>query len=174
MPRHYDVIATFEGEHAAEVVLEHLRRRGFVADEVAVLLGDHCWGWGRCRRFRVRARHRFAEGAALGGLIGGCLGAVIMLLTGVSAGFVGVGAGVGFGGVVGWMLGGMIGLGYDQHQAVLGEVAPVREVPDPQGRGPRKARREGSIAVGVRATSLAQAELAEQVFVLGGATTVAS
>ncbi len=166
MERQYNVVATFDNSRKAEAVLDRLLARGIGTDEVTVLVADRARG----RHFAIDAKHKFPEGAAVGGLIGAVIGA---LVAGISAA-VGVAipgleaitagiviaslAGAGAGGLLGWLIGGLAGLGFDQHEAKLVE----------------DEAKDGHIVVGVRADTEAKADVAEQVFEQGGATSVAS
>ena len=122
-----NVTALFKDRPAAEAAVTALTDRGFMKDDISVLMSATTQG----REFGIAESSKAPEGAVTGAALGGALGAVLAGLAAVGAimvpglGLVAAGpilaalAGAGAGGAAGGLIGGLVGAGIPEHEAKL-------------------------------------------------------
>jgi hypothetical protein len=120
------VTGLFKNRVAAEAAVDALLKRGFVRDDISVLMSDAT----RTKEFGLQTRTHAADGLGIGSAVGGAVGAVLAAITAVGttlflpginlviAGPIAAAlAGAGAGGATGGMIGALIGAGIPEYRA---------------------------------------------------------
>lgn len=151
--------ALFRNREDADRAYQELLDRGFTSDQISVLMSEEA----RARYSGTKVEHgsKALEGTGAGAAIGGTLGAIIGALAalGTSVVLPGLGlvvagplvaalAGAGAGGATGGLVGALIGSG----------------IPEDTIRHYESGLREGSIVLGFKPRSVAEAEEVEKVW----------
>src|SRR6266536_3878811 len=140
------VTGLFKNRLAAEAAVDAIMKRGYMRDDISVMMSDAT----RSKEFALQARTHAADGAGVGGAVGGVVGAVLATIVAVgstiylpglnfliagpiSAALAGAGAGAATGGVIG----ALIGAGIPEYRAKVYAAG----------------LREGGILIGVEARS---------------------
>src|SRR5258705_3513418 len=140
------ITGLFSNRIAAEAAVDAIIKRGYMREDISVLMSDAT----RSKEFALQTRTHAADGAGIGGALGGAVGAVLAAITAVGTtiflpciNFVIAGplaaalAGAGAGGATGGVIGALIGAGIPEYRA---------KVYDAELRG-------GGILIGVEAKS---------------------
>jgi hypothetical protein len=120
------VTGLFKNKVAAEAAVDALMKRGYIRDDISVLMSDAT----RSKEFALQTRTHAADGAGIGGALGGAVGAVLAAIAAVGstiflpginlviAGPIAAAlAGAGAGGATGGLIGGLIGAGIPEYRA---------------------------------------------------------
>lgn len=161
------VTGLFVNRVAAESAVDAIIKRGYVRDDISVLMSDST----RNKEFALETRTHAADGAGIGGAVGGAMGAVLAAIVAVGTSLIIPGinliiagpllaalAGAGAGGATGGLIGGLIGAGIPEHRARVYETS----------------LRGGGILIGVEAKTDAEVETLEQLLEYVGAQYVRS
>lgn len=116
----------FSSRDSAEVAVDTLKRAGFSADDISVLMADKQGS----HEFAAEKNTKAPEGAATGVGVGGGIGGVLGLMAGIGAlAIPGIGpliaagpimgalAGLGVGGALGGLVGALVGMGIPEYEA---------------------------------------------------------
>lgn len=116
---------------AAEAAVDAIMKRGYMRDDISVLMSDAT----RSKEFVLQARTHAADGAGVGGAVGGVVGAVLAAIVAVGstiflpglnlviAGPIAVAlAGAGAGAATGGVIGALIGAGIPEYRAKVYEA----------------------------------------------------
>ncbi len=120
------VTGLFKTRAAAEAAVDAILKRGYLRDDISVLMSDST----KSKEFAVETGTHAADGAGIGGALGGTIGAVLagIAAVGTSIALPGIGliiagplaaalAGAGAGGATGGIIGALIGAGIPEHRA---------------------------------------------------------
>ncbi len=120
------VTGLFKTRAAAEAAVDAIIKRGYIRDDISVLMSDAT----KNKEFAVQTRSHAADGMGIGGAIGGTVGAVLATIVAVATALTipGVGlvvagpiaaalAGAGAGATTGGLIGLLIGTGVTEHRA---------------------------------------------------------
>jgi hypothetical protein len=157
------VTAMFRDHAHAQEAYQGLLDRGYVADEINVLMSDTTRAkyYAEDKEGTLHARTEAAEGVGIGGAIGTAVGAALAAVMAVGTSLVvpGLGlviagplaaafAGGGAGAVAGGVIGGLVGLG----------------IPEPNAQAYLDALRDGGVVLGVTPHSSKDAKDIEDLF----------
>jgi hypothetical protein len=159
------VFATAESEDVARRIVEDLRARGIVSENISALFPDKS----ESREFAEEQNTKMPEGATTGASVGGVLGGSFGWLVGAGAlaipglgPFIAAGpilaalSGAAAGAAVGGLTGALIGLGIPEHEVKHYE----------------KRLGEGSILISVQARDRSEADQVKEIFERDGAKDV--
>lgn len=161
------VTGLFINRVAAESGVDAIIKRGYLRDDISVLMSDST----HTKEFALQTRTHAADGAGIGGAVGGAVGAVLAAIVAVGSTLIIPGinliiagpiaaalAGAGAGGATGGLIGGLIGAGIPEHRAKVYETS----------------LRGGGILLGVEAKDDSEVEKLEQLLEDVGAQYVRS
>lgn len=161
------VTGLFTNRVAAESGVDAIIKRGYLRDDISVLMSDST----RTKEFALQTRSHAADGAGIGGALGGAVGATLAAIVAVGSSLIIPGinliiagpiaaalAGAGAGAATGGLIGGLIGAGIPEHRAKVYETSI----------------HGGGILIGVEAKDAAEVEKLEQLLEDVGAQYVRS